>query len=305
MYSERELIEKIRREFPSGDAVRGIGDDTAVLEAPPGFSTLFCSDLLVENTHFRSDTHPPDSLGFKAIAVNVSDIGAMGGVPAFCLLSLALPPTTAEAWVDGFLWGLRRACLEFGTSLVGGDTARGDRIFIDVSMIGRVPAGRAVGRDGARPGDGVYVTGTLGGSARGLSLLGKASADDPAVRRHLYPRPRHRIGHELAGVATAMIDLSDGLSTDLAHILEASGVSAEISPSRVPREAGASLEQALHGGEDYELLITAPDLPSRVDEVPLTRIGRIVASPGGGEAWLVGESERKLFTNQGWRHFGE
>jgi thiamine-monophosphate kinase len=306
MYSEREIIGKIRQRFRDSGAITGIGDDAAVLVPPPsGFSTLFCSDLLVENTHFRRDSHPPESLGFKSVAINVSDIGAMGGLPAYCVLSLALPPETGTAWVDAFLDGLARACREFGVALVGGDTAESERIFIDVAMIGSVHAGRAVGRGGARPGNDVYVTGSLGNAGRGLSLLGTSGdTEHPAVRRHLYPTPRHSVGYTLAGRATAMIDVSDGLSRDLAHVLEASGVSAEIDARRVPRENDVSLDLALHGGEDYELIVTGSGLPDEVDGVPLTRIGRIVASEGADRAWLVTESGREILEDRGWRHFG-
>lgn len=303
MYTERELIEKLRRRFQQSDAVIGIGDDAAVVEWPGGLSPLFCSDLLAENAHFRRETHPPDSLGFKAIAVNVSDVGAMGGRPLYCLLSLALPPDIGETWIDRFIDGLEEACRRFDTRLVGGDTSVAGSIFIDVSMIGSVEAGRAVGRKGARPGDAIYVTGTLGSARQGLELLGTAGPGHPCVRRHLYPEPRHRIGRALAGQATAMIDVSDGLSTDLIHILEASGVSAEIDPDTVPREDDVSLEFALNGGEDYELILTSPELPESVDGVPLTRIGRIVPSENAHQAWLVGESGRQALEEGGWQHF--
>ena len=304
MYSERDLIEGIRRRFGDAKAIVGIGDDAAVLESPSGFSTLFCSDLLVENTHFRRATHPPESLGFKAIAVNVSDIGAMGGFPAYCLLSLAVPSDTGEPWIDHFLDGLQRACEEFGVGLVGGDTAVSERIFIDVSMIGRVRTSHEVGRGGARPGDLVYVTGALGAAARGLELLGKAALDDPCVYRHLYPAPRHKVGQAVAGDATAMIDVSDGLSTDLGHVLEASGVSARIEAAAIPCAKGASLDLALHGGEDYELIVTGSGLPPQVDGLPLTRIGEIVASEVRHEVWLVTESGTEPLRSAGWQHFG-
>lgn len=303
MYTERALIEKVRRRFHQSDALRGIGDDAAVLQWPPGQSALFCSDLLAENTHFRRETHPPDSLGFKAIAVNVSDVGAMGGRPLYCLLSLALPPDTDEPWIDQFIDGMAEACQRFDTRLVGGDTSVAGSIFIDVSMIGSVETGRAVGRNGARVGDAIYVTGTLGSARRGLELLGTVNPDHPSVRRHLYPEPRHRIGRTLAGQATAMIDVSDGLSTDLTHILEASGVSAEIDPDTVPRKDDVSLEYALHGGEDYELILTSPELPANVDGVPLTRIGTIVQSENAHQAWLVRESGRETLEEGGWQHF--
>lgn len=304
MYSEGELIERIRARLLDADAVVGIGDDAAVIAMPSGFEMLFCSDLLVENTHFRKATHPPESLGFKSIAINVSDIGAMGGIPLCSVLSLAVPSEIGTTWIDAFIDGMAQACRAFGISLVGGDTSGSELVFIDVAMIGRVETGRAARRDGARPGDGIYVTGSLGESARGLSLLGGAgAADHPAVRRHLFPEPRHRVGRALRDVATAMIDVSDGLSTDLGHIVEASGVSAEIDADRIPREPDVSLELALHGGEDYELIATGTGLPDRVHGVPLTRIGQILPSSGGDRVWLVTPSGREPLDDRGWKHF--
>lgn len=303
MYTEQALIEKLRQRFHQSDVPVGIGDDAAVLDWPVGFAPLFCSDLLAEDTHFRRETHPPDSLGFKSIAINVSDVGAMGGRPLSCLLSLALPADIDEAWVDQFVEGMAEACQRFDTRLVGGDTSKAAQIFIDVSMIGSVEAGRAVARSGARAGDSIYVTGTLGSARQGLELLGTVGHDHPSVRRQLYPEPRDRIGRALAGQVTAMIDVSDGLSTDLNHILEASGVSAEIDPDEIPREDDVSLEFALHGGEDYELILTGTGLPVSLDGVPLTRIGTVVSSRNAHQLWLVRNSRREVLEAGGWQHF--
>src|SRR5262245_28314287 len=162
---ENAFIERIRRRVPPSEVRLGIGDDAAIVDIPPGHSIVYCSDLLAENTHFLRDLHPPDSLGYKAVAVNVSDVGAMGGTPMFLTLSLALPGELALEWIDGFTDGLARACKEFEVSLVGGDSSSAASIFIDVSMIGSVPSGQEVRRAGAKAGDGVYVTGNLGGSA--------------------------------------------------------------------------------------------------------------------------------------------
>jgi thiamine-monophosphate kinase len=304
MYTERELIEKLRRRFHQSDVPMGIGDDAAVIDWPSGLSPLFCSDLLAENTHFRRETHPPDSLGFKAIAINVSDVGAMGGQPRYCVLSLALPSDIEDTWIDRFIEGIGEGCHRFDTRLVGGDTSRAAQIFIDVSMIGSVDAGRAIGRNGARPGDSIYVTGTLGSARKGLELLGTVGPEHPSVRRHLYPEPRHRVGRALAGRATAMIDVSDGLSTDLGHILEASRVSAEIVPSSIPKDDGVALEYALHGGEDYELIVTSAErIPDSIDGVALTRIGTIIPSENLHQTWLVRESGRETLDAAGWQHF--
>ena len=302
MYSEAELIEKIRQRFPRIKAEVGIGDDAAVVALPDGWSALLCSDLLVENSHFQRESHPPDSIGYKAIAVNVSDIGAMGGIPTQCLLSLALPADIEDLWVDAFLDGISAACIQFDVELVGGDSSSADHIFVDVLMMGKVETGRAVGRNGARDGDLVYVTGDLGGSSLGLSLIDSKGVKHPAVHRHLSPEPRHRVGHRVASKASAMIDLSDGLSVDLGHILTESGVSARIERDRIPCHPGADMELALHGGEDYELIITSTGLPAEVDGIELTRIGKIVPDPSG-RIVLVSDTTEEVIEPGGWQHF--
>ena len=303
MYSEDQLIEMIRKRFADTSAEVGIGDDAAVIDLPSGFSTLVCSDLLAENTHFRRETHPAHSVGFKAVAVNVSDVGAMGGTPNFCLLSLAVPRNLAPSWIDAFFDGIAAACREFEISLVGGDSSAADRVFVDVSVIGRVRRGGAVLRSGARSGNNVYVTGTLGGSALGLELLEKGQNDHPALRRHLYPEPRHRIGAKVANRATAMIDISDGLSADLTHILEASGVSARITRESIPLYTGADVSRALHSGEEYELIVTAEDLPVEVDGVGITCIGQIVPSGEKPKIQLIEGSTQRVLDPKGWKHF--
>src|SRR3954468_11532872 len=237
---EGGLIQRIRAQFQNSSVVLGIGDDTAVLDIPDGHSVLFCSDLLAEDSHFIRGLHPPDSVGYKAVAVNVSDIGAMGGIPMHFVISLAAPGDLEVEWVDGFYSGVARACREFNVSLVGGDSSTAKSIFVDVAMVGRVKTGCAVRRSGAQPGDKIYVTGALGGSARGLQLLRRGVIEDPAVQRHLYPRPRHPIGAAVATKVHAMIDISDGLSTDLGHILEESKVAARIYKDKIPAAPSAS-----------------------------------------------------------------
>ena len=303
MYSEDQLIEMIRIRFADTSARVGIGDDAAVIDLPSGFSTLVCSDLLAENTHFKCETHPPDSVGFKAVAINVSDVGAMGGTPDFCLLSLAVPRNLESSWIDAFFDGIAAACREFEISLVGGDSSAADRVFVDVSVIGRVRRGGGVLRSGARSGNNIYVTGSLGGSALGLELLEKGQKDHPAVRRHLYPEPRHRIGASVANRATAMIDISDGLSADLAHILEASGVSARIISESIPLYSGADVPGALQSGEEYELIVTAEDLPREIDGVTMTRIGQIVPSTEKPKILLIEGSTQRVLDPKGWKHF--
>lgn len=302
MYSERDLIRKIRERFAGAGVEVGLGDDAAVVALPDGFSAVVCSDLLAENTHFRRRVHPADSVGFKAIAANASDVGAMGGIPAYCLVSLAVPSDVEDAWIDGFLEGVTKACRKFDVALVGGDSSAANSIVVDVAMLGRVETGRAVRRGGARPGDGIFVTGSLGGSALGLSLIETEQPGHPAIQRHLYPEPRHRIGRLLASRATAMIDVSDGLSVDLAHIIAESSVSARIERDAIPCHPGASVEQALHGGEDYELIITSVDMPSEIDGVALTRIGDIVEGENS-QIFLRGSRGEVVIEPGGWEHF--
>ena len=309
---EGALIRKIRERFPlppgeggpKGRVRAGIGDDAAVFDLPAGCSAVFCSDLVAENSHFIRDLHPPDSIGYKAVAVNVSDVGAMGGVPMYFLISLAAPGDLDMSWVQGFLDGVERACNDFGVSLVGGDTSSAERIFVDVSMIGRVRTGGAVLRSGAKALDNIYVTGALGGSTLGLERLKAGKTNDPAVRRHLYPQPRHHVGAAVADRAHAMIDISDGLSTDLSHILEESRVSARIYKDRIPVAPGAQDTHALHGGEEYELVIVGPELPPEIEGVPLTRIGEIIESPLDHQLLLVDGTGESVVALKGWQHFG-
>jgi thiamine-monophosphate kinase len=300
---EDGLIERIRQRFRTSSLPVGIGDDAAILNVPPGHSLVYCSDLVVENTHFTRGMHPPDSVGYKAVAVNVSDVGAMGGVPMSFTVALAAPGDLDVAWIDAFYSGVERACRDFDVLLAGGDTSSADMIFVDVSMVGRVQEGRAVLRSGARPGDRIYVTGTLGGSARGLELLRSGQKDHPAIRRHLYPEPRHRAGHAIAEIAHAMIDVSDGLSRDLTHIIRESGVSARINKDQLPAADGASEAHVLHGGEEYELLVAAPELPREVEAVPLRLIGEIIPSAGEHQILLKDGSSESVLAAQGWDHY--
>ena len=301
---EGALIRKIREKFQDQQGVTiGIGDDAAVFDFPSGYSAVFCSDLVAENAHFIRNLHPPDSIGYKAVAVNVSDVGAMGGVPMHFLISVSLPGDLDFSWVEGFLDGVERACTDFGVSLVGGDSSSSDRIFVDVSMIGRVPTGRAVLRSGARTGDNIYVTGTLGGSMLGLELLKAGQAGESAVTRHLYPQPRHRVGAAVLDGAHAMIDVSDGLSTDLSHIIQESHVSARIYKDRIPVAAGAEDAHALHGGEEYELIIVAPELPAEIEGIPVVRIGEIIDSSLDHQLFLIDGVRESVLAPRGWQHF--
>jgi thiamine-monophosphate kinase len=278
--SELGLIDRIRRlaGAPRGSGVvLGIGDDCAIFRQRGASEDLvFTTDMLVEDVHFRRETHRPEDAGWKALARGLSDIAAMGAAPRFCLVSLALAPWADSAWVDGFYRGFLRLARREKTVLAGGDLGRAAKLMCDIMVCGSVPRGRALRRAGAHAGDGIYVSGALGGSALGLSQLGINKGADKARRRHLKPEPRIALGRFLREHirATAAMDLSDGLSLDLHRLCLESGLSAAIDAP--PAFPGASLDQAIHGGEDYELLFTAggrTQVPGGFEGLPLTRIG--------------------------------
>ncbi|HZT33479.1 MAG TPA: thiamine-phosphate kinase [Bryobacteraceae bacterium] len=280
---EESFLERVRRRvrLPRGSAVAlGMGDDCAIYR-PRGSrdDLLFTTDLLIEDVHFQRDTHPPEAVAHRALARGLSDIAAMGGEPRFCLLSLALAPGTPQEWIGRFFDGLLRLAQREAAPLAGGDLGHAEKLMCDVVVCGAVPRSTALRRDGARPGDGIYVSGRLGGSALGLETRRGA-----AWKRHLRPEARLRLGQYLRRrkTASAAMDLSDGLSLDLHRLCLASGVSARI--KEPPRDRGASREQALHGGEDYELLFTVRPhtrVPESFEGLPLTRIGTIhKGSPG-------------------------
>ena len=278
--SEIGRIDRIRRMAGSsrgGGIVLGIGDDCAIFRQRGASDELvFTTDMLIEGVHFERATHRAEDAGWKALARGLSDIAAMGAQPKFCLVSLALPPRTPAPWFDGFYRGLLRLARREKTVLAGGDLGHSDQITCDIVVCGSAPRGRALRRDGAHAGDGIYVSGALGGSALGLSTLGSKQRAGKAQRRHLQPEPRIALGRFLRERirATAAMDLSDGLSLDLRRLCLASQLSAAIDTP--PLFPGASLEQALHGGEDYELLFTAPartKVPGNFEGLPLTRIG--------------------------------
>jgi thiamine-monophosphate kinase len=259
-----------RRSSTRSGLALGIGDDCAIFRPHAGEELLFTTDMLIEGRHFLRGTHRAQDIGWKALARGLSDIAAMGGAPRFCLVSLALPAWADGRFVDGFYGGLLRLAREAGAPLAGGDLARAETLFCDIVVCGAT-RGSALRRDGARAGDAVYVSGQLGGSALGLAL-----GRGPAWRRHLKPQPRLALGQYLRRRlhATAAMDLSDGLSLDLHRLALASGLQASIEAP--PLYPGASPDQALHGGEDYELLFTvAPGthVPARFQGLPLTRIG--------------------------------
>lgn len=295
--------------------IRGIGDDCAVLGVSARDQLLVTTDFSLEGVHFRRDWHPPESVGHRCLARGLSDIAAMGGKPFAAFVSLALPPKIAQRWVDGFFRGLLKLARTFNTTLAGGDTAQSlAGVLADIVVLGTAPQGLAITRSGAKPGDRIYVTGALGASAATIHLLfsTRKKLDAKRFRAHFFPMPRIEVASVLREkrIASAMIDISDGLSTDLNHICEMSGVGAEIWAPAIPvarigtpaRPVAADF--ALHGGEDYELLFTAPRerrIPLRISGVNITCIGEITASR---QMFLIDESSsRSKLEPRGWEHF--
>jgi len=308
---EKTLIERIRRRVGFARAlVTGIGDDCAVLRLPAGHELLVTTDFTLENVHFRREWHPPEVVGRRCVTRGLSDIAAMGGESRAAFLSLALDRKTPQKWVGRFLDGLLEAAGEFDMPLAGGDTAESvGGIQVDIVVVGSVPRGTAVLRSGARLGHAIYVTGELGGSAAALTGLRKGKVRPQDYERHFRPTARINVGRWLRQrkLASAMIDLSDGLSTDLSHICEESGVGAEVEANRIPlarvgkRQDQVTLDLALHGGEDYELLFTsAKPIPPRIAGVAITRIGKIIRK----NLFLIGADGRRCkLAAGGWQHF--
>ena len=295
---EDSLIQKIEKTTksgkPKGSLRLGLGDDAALWAPRPGYETVLTCDWFLEGTHFLRNTRP-DSVGWKCLARALSDVAAMGGAPKCFLLSLALPRSHTGRWLGQFLAGLRRASRRFGCQLVGGDTTRRDRILINVMVLGEVRAGEALLRSGAKAGDLIFVSGRLGEAECGWSSLlrGRNASlrNSRSVRKHLYPDPRLALGQWLAKnrIAASMMDLSDGLSSDLPRLCAASGVGALIDSGKIPSAKPAEsrhltaanrLALALNGGDDYELLFTvrpgeARRVPPRFQGIPLTCIGEV------------------------------
>ena len=302
-------FELIARYFSGHDEGRGVvvgvGDDGALLAPTPGLEQVQVIDTIVEHVHFPASIRPED-IGYRVVAVNVSDVAAMGAAPRWMTLALTLSGQD-EAWVAAFARGLIEAAAPWRIALVGGDTTSGETLVATVHMTGEVAPGTALLRSGARPGDTVFVTGTLGDAAAGLSLIESGDDDPDLVARFLRPTPRVSTGLALAGRASAAIDVSDGLAGDLAKLLAASRVGADIDVERIPRSAAlharfspAECERfALTGGDDYELCFTAD--PARVADVPgITPIGVVTATPG-----LVCRRGERIVEvdDSGYRHF--
>jgi len=315
--SEKALITRIRGQVKQGrSVVTGIGDDCAVLRVPPDHDALVTTDFSLEGVHFRREWHPAESVGHRCLARGLSDIAAMGGEPIAAFVSLALPRDLPQSWVNGFSKGLLKLADSVGVSLAGGDTAQSPHgILADVIVLGSAPKGKAILRSGARVGDRIYVSGELGGSAATLDRLrssAKHKLNPDHFPQHFWPRPRLGLGRILRerGLASAMIDVSDGLSTDLTHICEESGVGSEVLAEAIPRASigkhlhEVDLQFALHGGEDYELLFTVPanhQLPSRLGGVPVTEIGFITRNKKIILKNTDGEKSR--LEAKGWEHF--
>ncbi len=313
--AEKALIRRIRLRSGRARGVIGIGDDCASVRIPPGHEALVTTDFSLEDVHFIRKLQPAASIGHRCLVRGLSDIAAMGGVPLAAFLSLALPRTLPQAWTDEFLRGLLKLAGEFKVTLGGGDMAKSPgKILADIVVLGSVPKGKAILRSGGRPGDRIYVTGTLGGAATTLRMLLDGRRKGIPAKdwdNYSYPTPRLEVGRILREkrLASSMIDISDGISTDLSHICEESGVGAEINAEAIPRarygklQREADLQSALHGGEDYELLFTGPAstrMPSRIANVPITEIGRIIRGHG---MTLTGQDKSKKLKSEGWEHF--
>jgi thiamine-monophosphate kinase len=308
--SEFALIDRCFKR-PTRHTVLGVGDDGALIAPSPGQEVVISTDMLVEGTHFLAGTDP-QALGWKALAVNVSDMAAMGARPRWATLAAVLPAPTID-WIEAFARGFFDCAARYEIDLIGGDTTRGPRAFC-VTILGEVSAGRALRRDGAKAGDSIWISGSPGRAALGLAhLQGRITLAEPALTACLAalhrPQPRVSLGLALRGIASSAIDVSDGLLGDLGHILEQSKVAARL---RVPDLPAAGLERdcLLTGGDDYELVFTASSASdsdivalSAALELPLTRIGAIVAGPPGGLTLYDDKSIDVTPATRGYDHF--
>jgi thiamine-monophosphate kinase len=341
--SEGALIAAIRdraRRF-SAELRLGIGDDCAIVRPVKGEEIVVTTDFSLEGVHFRREWHSPESVGHRCLARGLSDLAAMGARPVAAFLSLAVPmellaARRGKSWAEHFFHGFMALADRYGVALAGGDTARAvERACFDIVLLGAVKQGRALLRSGAKAGDGIYATGALGGASgelmgaelmaleRGARLgkMTRAAAGHP----HFFPEPRVEVGRKLAAMRGihAAIDVSDGLSTDLAHVCEESGVAAELDAASIPVHRLATeaerkgwtasamelaLDLALHGGEDYELLFTASagaKVPRRVAGVEVARIGRIVRKKSRGPRMMLRlpNGDAQVLEARGWEHF--
>jgi thiamine-monophosphate kinase len=342
---ERDILKGVRaraaRGATGGPRV-GIGDDAAVLAVRSGEELVVTTDFSIEDVHFRRGWHPPEAVGHKCLARGLSDIAAMGARPVAAFLSLAVPPELTRhgkgeaaggAWLDRFYRGLHLLAERWRVPLAGGDLAQSPggvhaRVAADIVVVGAVERGRALLRSSARAGDALYVTGSLGGAAAELRALTRSMKRTPAQPRarypsaiidssrqdtpehpHFFPQPRIAVGRALVRrrLATAAIDISDGLSVDLLHLCEESGLRAEIDAALLPIGRDATLQDALHGGDDYELLFTADPrtrMPQKIAGVPVRRIGQMQRKKSGAPPMLLTEKGRRAeLKAEGWQHF--
>jgi thiamine-monophosphate kinase len=330
MKSEREFLDRLREKAdrPVQGLRLGIGDDAAAIEPTPNHLLVAASDLLIEGVHFRTSYFSPFYIGFKALAVNLSDMAAMGATPRWCLMNLALPGVLSDNFADEIVRGVVETGETYGVRLIGGDTSKSPGpLFIDVTMLGEARPDRILTRAGARPGDAIFVSGNLGDAAVGLSRLERGvtptQPDDCAIRRHLAPVPRLALGSFLAsvGFCTAALDLSDGLSLDLARLCAASKVGANVFQEKIPVSTEVHTEAAttgrpisdfsLNGGEDFELLFTIR--PEAIQVVEKTSgspdIGGVCLSHIGfinehhGEITIQDRNGRHPLAAKGFDHF--
>lgn len=295
--------------------INGIGDDCAVLRTSAGQDSLVTTDFCLEGVHFRREWHPANAVGHRCLVRGLSDIASMGGEPSAAFLSLALPADLQQKWVDEFFNGLLELAGRFKLNLAGGDIAESPNgVLADIMVMGTVPSGKAILRSTAQPGDRLFVTGELGGPSFVLAEMfqqPKKKWKPQAYPSHFYPEPQLAVARYLRdkGIASAMIDISDGLSTDLAHICNESGVGATVHESAVPRATvgrhEVGLTFALHGGDEYQLLFTSPQgkrVPGEIAGVPVTHIGYVTP-----ERELMLEHDNGYATEllpEGWEHFG-
>lgn len=311
--NEFELIDRYFRRASGPGVVLGVGDDGAVLSPPPGRELVVVADTQVHGRHFPADMAAAD-IGWRSVAVNLSDIAAMGATPAWMTLAITLT-TADEHWLNDFAAGLREIADSFGVSLVGGDTTRGAEFVVTVQIIGHVAAGKAITRSGGKPGDSVYVTGHVGDAAAGLAAWQAGVRDGPLVDRLRRPVPRVALGKRLPGIASAAIDISDGLGADLGHVLAASRCGALVDLSALPLSdaaigfAGrdAARRHALTGGDDYELCITVPADRDAAFQAAAAASGVQVRAIGvldDGEGLRLRDGDTvSPFTDAGYRHF--
>jgi thiamine-monophosphate kinase len=318
--SEADFTNWVQRRTPHRAAglTLGIGDDAALVAVPPRHELIITTDMSIEGVHFESPLHPPHAVGHRALARSLSDVAAMGGTPRYALISLALSRSSGQLWLTRVYSGLFALARKFKVLVIGGDTAiTQGPTMLDVIMTGEVPRHRALRRSGAKVGDRIFVSGHLGMAAFGLRLLQSGSRihkplEKAALRAHLFPLPKCALGQFLSDhrLASAMMDLSDGLSIDLRRLCDSSGVGAELFAEQIPIPAlpdhNDALELALHGGEDYQLLFTVPPakasrIPRRFGNVPLHCIGEIQTSKAID--LMTPDGKTRALKPKGWDHF--